>query len=102
MQASRRGLSVPLLNNSDFGVGSYQMTPQYFITYNLKKGWNNNNSGPIIAANWNKASGAAADGDDIIPEADGLYPLAGWRKGKRRLRVMADEVFIAPEKNRLY
>ena len=76
MQARHRGLSVPLLNNSNFGVGSYQMTPQYFITYNLRKGWNNN-SGPIIAANWNnKASGAAADGDDIIPEADGLYPLA--------------------------
>ncbi|HXP06990.1 MAG TPA: hypothetical protein VN828_00780, partial [Acidobacteriaceae bacterium] len=46
-----------LVNNVFSVVGSShrpsvnQMTLQYFITYNLKKGWNIN-SGPIITANW--------------------------------------------------
>ena len=54
-----------------------QMTLQYFITYNLKKGWNIN-SGPIIAANWhNKASGAAADGDDTTPGRRWTIPYGG-------------------------
>jgi hypothetical protein len=54
-----------------------QMTLQYFITYNLKKGWNIN-SGPIIAANWNnKASGDAADGDDTSPGGRWTIPFGG-------------------------
>jgi hypothetical protein len=54
-----------------------QMTLQYFITYNLKKGWNIN-SGPIIAANWhNKADGDAADGDDTTPGGRWTIPYGG-------------------------
>jgi hypothetical protein len=54
-----------------------QMTLQYFITYNLKKGWNIN-SGPIIAANWNNsASGDAADGDDTTPGGRWTIPYGG-------------------------
>jgi hypothetical protein len=54
-----------------------QMTLQYFITYNLKKGWNIN-SGPIITANWhNQASGDAADGDDTPPGGRWTIPFGG-------------------------
>jgi hypothetical protein len=54
-----------------------QMTLQYFITYNLKKGWNIN-SGPIITANWhNKASGDAANGDDTTPGGRWTIPYGG-------------------------
>jgi hypothetical protein len=54
-----------------------QMTLQYFITYNLKKGWNIN-SGPIIASNWhNKASGDAADGDDTTAGGRWTIPYGG-------------------------
>jgi hypothetical protein len=54
-----------------------QMTPQYFITYNLKKGWNIN-SRPIIAANWhNKASGDAANGDDTDAGGRWTIPYGG-------------------------
>jgi len=54
-----------------------QMTLQYFITYNLKKGWNIN-SGPIVTANWhNKAEGDAADGDDTTPGGRWTLPFGG-------------------------
>jgi hypothetical protein len=54
-----------------------QMTLQYFVTYNLKKGWNIN-SGPIIAANWkNKAGGDAADGDDTTAGGRWTIPFGG-------------------------
>jgi hypothetical protein len=54
-----------------------QMALQYFITYNLKKGWNIN-SGPIIAANWhNKASGDAANGDDTASGGRWTIPYGG-------------------------
>jgi hypothetical protein len=54
-----------------------QETLQYFITYNLKKGWNIN-SGPIITANWhNKANGDAADGDDTTPGGRWTIPYGG-------------------------
>jgi hypothetical protein len=54
-----------------------QMTLQYFITYNLKKGWNIN-SGPIVTANWhNKAAGDAADGDDTTPGGRWTLPFGG-------------------------
>jgi hypothetical protein len=72
-----------LVNNVFSVVGSShrpsvnQMTLQYFITYNLKKGWNIN-SGPIIAANWhNKASGDAADGDDTTSGGRWTIPYGG-------------------------
>jgi hypothetical protein len=54
-----------------------QMTLQYFVTYNLKKGWNIN-TGPIVTANWNnKASGDAADGDDTPPGGRWTIPFGG-------------------------
>jgi hypothetical protein len=54
-----------------------QMTLQYFITYNLKKGWNIN-SGPIVTANWhNGAEGDAADGDDTTPGGRWTIPFGG-------------------------
>lgn len=54
-----------------------QLLLQYFITYNLKKGWNIN-SGPIITANWHdKASGDAADGDDTTPGGKWTIPFGG-------------------------
>jgi hypothetical protein len=72
-----------LVNNAWSVVGSShrpsvnQMTLQYFITYNLKKGWNIS-SGPIMAANWNnKASGDAADGDDTTPGGRWTIPYGG-------------------------
>ena len=54
-----------------------QMTLQYFITYNLKKGWNIN-TGPIVAANWhNQASGDAANGDDTTTGGRWTIPFGG-------------------------
>jgi hypothetical protein len=54
-----------------------QLLLQYFVTYNLKKGWNIN-SGPIITANWNnKANGDAADGDDTTPGGRWTIPFGG-------------------------
>jgi hypothetical protein len=54
-----------------------QMTLQYFITYNLKNGWNIN-SRPIVTANWhNKAEGDAADGDDTTPGGRWTFPFGG-------------------------
>lgn len=54
-----------------------QMLLQYFVTYNLKKGWNVN-SGPIVTANWhNGASGDAANGDDTTPGGRWILPFGG-------------------------
>src|SRR5271155_671641 len=54
-----------------------QFLLQYFITYNLKKGWNVN-SGPIITANWhNKATGDAANGDDTTAGGRWTIPFGG-------------------------
>jgi hypothetical protein len=54
-----------------------QMTLQYFITYNLQKGWNIN-SGPIVTANWhNQAGGESADGDDTPPGGRWTFPFGG-------------------------
>jgi hypothetical protein len=54
-----------------------QMTLQYFITYNLQKGWNIN-SGPIVTANWhNQAGGESADGDDTPPGGRWTVPFGG-------------------------
>ena len=54
-----------------------QMALQYFITYNLKKGWNIN-SGPIVTANWhNQAGGDAAEGDDTPPGGRWTIPFGG-------------------------
>ncbi len=50
-----------------------QMTLQYFVTYNLKKGWNVN-TGPVVTANWhNQAAGDAANGGDTT--AGGRWTL---------------------------
>ncbi|WP_082661866.1 neuromedin U [Terracidiphilus gabretensis] len=54
-----------------------QLLLQYFITYNLKRGWNIN-SGPLMTANWhNQASGDAADGDDTPPGGRWTIPFGG-------------------------
>jgi hypothetical protein len=53
------------------------MTLQYFVTYNLKKGWNIN-TGPIVSSNWhNKAAGDAADGDDTTAGGRWTIPFGG-------------------------
>ena len=88
-----------LVNNVFSVVGSShrpsvnQMTLQYFITYNLKKGWNIN-SGPIITANWhNKAGGDAADGDDTPPGGRWTIPYGGGIGRVTRVRISAGELF---------
>ena len=54
-----------------------QMLLQYFITYNLKKGWNIN-TGPIITANWrNKGSGEASTGNDTTGGSVWTVPFGG-------------------------
>ena len=54
-----------------------QMLLQYFITYNLKKGWNIN-SGPIITANWrSKGSGEASTGNDTTGGSVWTVPFGG-------------------------
>jgi hypothetical protein len=72
-----------LVNNVFSVVGSShrpsvnQMTLQYFINYNLKKGWYINSS-PIVTANWhNKAAGEAANGDDTTPGGTWTLPFGG-------------------------
>jgi hypothetical protein len=72
-----------LVNNIFSVVGSShrpavnQLALQYFITYNLTKGWNIN-TGPILAANWhNQASGNAADGDDTTGGGRWTVPFGG-------------------------
>jgi hypothetical protein len=54
-----------------------QMLLQYFINYNLKKGWYLT-SAPIITANWNsKASGEAANGNDTTAGSVWTIPFGG-------------------------
>ena len=54
-----------------------QMTLQYFITYNLQKGWNISSS-PIVSANWNdKAPLDAANGDDTPSGGRWTVPVGG-------------------------
>jgi hypothetical protein len=54
-----------------------QMLLQYFITYNLKKGWNIN-TGPIITANWrSKGSGEASTGNDTTGGSVWTVPFGG-------------------------
>ena len=54
-----------------------QMLLQYFVTYNLKKGWNIN-TGPIVTANWrSKGSGEAADGNDTTGGSVWTVPFGG-------------------------
>ena len=72
-----------LVNNlwSFAGSGSRpavnQMVLQYFVTYNLKKGWNVSSS-PIITANWNnKALGDAANGGDTTSGGRWTVPVGG-------------------------
>jgi hypothetical protein len=72
-----------LVNNvwSFAGSGSRpevnQMTLQYFVTYNLKKGWNVSSS-PIISANWNdQAPLDAANGGDTTSGGRWTVPVGG-------------------------
>ena len=54
-----------------------QMTLQYFITYNLQKGWNVSSS-PILSANWNnKAPLDAANGGDTTSGGRWTVPVGG-------------------------
>jgi hypothetical protein len=54
-----------------------QMTLQYFINYNMKKGWYLSSS-PIVTANWhNKASGDAANVDDTTAGGRWTLPFGG-------------------------
>jgi hypothetical protein len=54
-----------------------QMLLQYFVTYNLKKGWNIN-TGPIITANWrSKGSGEASAGNDTTGGSVWTVPVGG-------------------------
>jgi hypothetical protein len=54
-----------------------QMLLQYFITYNLKKGWNIN-TGPILTANWRKRGvGDAATGNDTTGGGVWTVPVGG-------------------------
>jgi hypothetical protein len=54
-----------------------QMVLQYFVTYNLKKGWNVSSS-PILTANWhNKAAGDAANGGDTTSGGRWTIPFGG-------------------------
>jgi hypothetical protein len=72
-----------LVNNVFSVVGSShrpsvnQMTLQYFINYNLKKGWYISSS-PIITANWHsQATGDAANGGDTTPGGTWTIPFGG-------------------------
>jgi hypothetical protein len=54
-----------------------QMLLQYFINYNMKKGWYLT-SAPIVTANWNsKGSGEAADGNDTTGGSVWTVPFGG-------------------------
>jgi hypothetical protein len=54
-----------------------QMLLQYFINYNMKKGWYLT-SAPIVTANWNsKASGEAANGNDTTAGSVWTVPFGG-------------------------
>jgi hypothetical protein len=54
-----------------------QMLLQYFINYNMKKGWYLTSS-PIITANWNsKAAGDAATGNDTTGGSVWTIPFGG-------------------------
>jgi hypothetical protein len=54
-----------------------QMLLQYFINYNMKKGWYLT-SAPIITANWNnQASGEAANGNDTTGGSVWTIPFGG-------------------------
>jgi hypothetical protein len=72
-----------LVNNVFSVVGSShrpsvnQMLLQYFVNYNLKKGWYITSS-PIITANWHsKATGDAANGGDTTPGGTWTIPFGG-------------------------
>lgn len=54
-----------------------QMLLQYFINYNLKKGWYISSS-PVVTANWHsQASGEAADGNDTPGGGVWTVPFGG-------------------------
>jgi hypothetical protein len=71
-----------------------QMLLQYFINYNMKKGWYLA-SQPIVTANWNnKANGDAADGGDTTPGGRWTIPFGGgagriMRLGSQPVNIQA-------------
>ncbi len=84
--------TVGVLINNVFSVAGSsnrpdvnQMLLQYFINYNMKKGYYLT-SGPIVTANWNaKGNGDAASGDDITGGSVWVVPFGGGIGQIRRL-----------------
>ena len=61
-----------------------QMTLQYFVTYNLKKGWNVSSS-PILSANWNNQ--APLDGSRTAGDTTSGGPLDHPLRRRHRGRI---------------
>jgi hypothetical protein len=84
--------TVGVLINNVFSVAGSsnrpdvnQMLLQYFVNYNMKKGYYLT-SGPIVTANWNaKGNGDAASGDDITGGSVWVVPFGGGIGQIRRL-----------------
>jgi hypothetical protein len=84
--------TVGVLINNVFSVAGSsnrpdvnQMLLQYFVNYNMKKGYYLT-TGPIVTANWNaKGTGDAASGDDITGGSVWVVPFGGGIGQIRRL-----------------
>ncbi len=84
--------TVGVLINNVFSVAGSsnrpdvnQMLLQYFVNYNMKKGYYLT-SGPIVTANWNaRGTGDAASGDDITGGSVWVVPFGGGIGQIRRL-----------------
>ena len=72
-----------------------QMLLQYFVNYNLKKGWYITSS-PIITANWhNKAAGEAANGGDTTSGGTWTIPFGGGAGRIMRLGPQPVNISVA-------
>jgi hypothetical protein len=72
-----------------------QETLQYFINYNLPKGWYLSSS-PIVTANWNnKANGDAANGDDTTTGGRWTIPFGGGAGRVMRLGFQPVNISLA-------
>jgi hypothetical protein len=72
-----------------------QMTLQYFVNYNLEKGWYITSS-PIIAANWHsKATGNAANGGDTTSGGTWTIPFGGGAGRVMRLGPQPVNISVA-------
>jgi hypothetical protein len=90
-----------LVNNVFSVVGSShrpsvnQMTLQYFVNYNLEKGWYLSSS-PIITANWHsKATGDAANGGDTTSGGTWTIPFGGGVGRVMRLGFQPVNISVA-------